>query len=105
MDNSNNWIYFDKKPPLQITDLQQIANALTRIADELEKSNNYNGKHFANDIKDNTTKLYKENKKKIEEMRPYKDISPFDFGVLNGIDEACRIILNKKELLGGEKKC
>lgn len=46
MENSNNWIYFDKKYPLEITGLQEIANALTRIADELEKSNNHIGKHF-----------------------------------------------------------
>ena len=52
MDNSNNWIYFDKNHPLQITGLQQIANALTRIADELEKTNKYTGKHFEGGEKD-----------------------------------------------------
>lgn len=39
--------------------------------------------------------LQKENEKKIEEMRPYKHTSPFDFGVLNGIDEAYRKLLKE----------
>lgn len=45
MDNINNWIYFDKRYSLKIEGLQEIGNALTRIADELEKSNNYTIQH------------------------------------------------------------
>lgn len=48
------------------------------------------------DIEDRVSMLQQDNAEKIEEMRPYKDVSPFDFGVLNGIDEACRIILRGK---------
>lgn len=46
MDNVNNWIHFDEKHSLKIEGLQEIGNALTRIADELEKSNKHTGKHF-----------------------------------------------------------
>lgn len=53
-------------------------------------------------IEDNASMLWIENNEKIEKMRPYKDVSPFDFGVLNGIDEACRIILGEKN--GKQKK-
>ena len=37
-----------------------------------------------------------ENEKRIDEMRPYKHQAPFDFGVLNGIDECCRKLLEDK---------
>lgn len=40
--------------------------------------------------------LKEENENKINEMRPYKHQSPFDFGVLNGIDECCRKLLEDK---------
>lgn len=41
-------------------------------------------------------KLKEENEIDIDEMRPYKHQSPFDFGVLNGIDECCRKLLEDK---------
>ena len=43
--------------------------------------------------KEHIQKLKEQNEKKIEKMRPYRHVSPFDFGVLNGIDEACRKLL------------
>lgn len=41
-------------------------------------------------------KLKKENEIKIDKMRHFKHSSPFDFGVLNGIDECCRKLLEDK---------
>lgn len=41
-------------------------------------------------------KIKEKNEKKIDEMRPYRHQGPFDFGVLNGIDECCRILLENK---------
>lgn len=41
--------------------------------------------------------LKKENEKKIDAMRPYKHQCPFDFGVLNGIDECCRKLLEDED--------
>lgn len=41
-------------------------------------------------------KLKKENEININKMRPYKHQCPFDFGVLNGIDECCRKLLEDK---------
>lgn len=41
-------------------------------------------------------KLKEENEINIDKMRPYKHQSPFDFGVLNGIDECCRKLLEDK---------
>lgn len=47
-------------------------------------------------LEDNISMLQQENAENINRMRPYKHMSPFDFGVLNGIDEACRKILGGK---------
>ena len=41
-------------------------------------------------------KLKEENEINIDKMRPYRHQGPFDFGVLNGIDECCRILLEDK---------
>lgn len=41
-------------------------------------------------------KLKKENEINIDKMRPYRHQGPFDFGVLNGIDECCRKLLEDK---------
>ena len=41
--------------------------------------------------------LKEENEKKIDAMRPYKHQCPFDFGVLNGIDECCRKLLEDED--------
>ena len=50
-----------------------------------------------NHIKKSKIKETKEeNEKRIDEMRPYKHQAPFDFGVLNGIDECCRKLLKDK---------
>lgn len=42
-------------------------------------------------------KLKKENEINIDKMRPYRHQGPFDFGVLNGIDECCRKLLEDKQ--------
>ena len=41
--------------------------------------------------------LKKENEINIDKMRPYRHQGPFDFGVLNGIDECCRKLLEDKQ--------
>ena len=46
--------------------------------------------------KSKVKELKEENEKRIDEMRPYKHQAPFDFGVLNGIDECCRKLLEDK---------
>ena len=40
--------------------------------------------------------LKKENEINIDKMRPYRHQGPFDFGVLNGIDECFRKLLEDK---------
>lgn len=47
-------------------------------------------------LEDSVSMLQRENAETMNRMRPYKHMSPFDFGVLNGIDEACRKILGGK---------
>lgn len=44
---SDNYLHFmEQTIKIDIVGLNQIAKALNRIADELEKSNKNNGKHF-----------------------------------------------------------
>ena len=47
----DNFLHFDDRKTINISisELKGIGNALTRIADELEKSNNYTGKHLKED--------------------------------------------------------
>ena len=61
---------------------------------EINKGDNDFNKQFV--PKSKIKELKEANEKKIDEMRPYKHQGPFDFGVLNGIDECCRILLEDK---------
>lgn len=61
---------------------------------EKNKGDNDFGKQFIPRAK--IQEIKEKNEKKIDEMRPYKHQGPFDFGVLNGIDECCRILLEDK---------
>lgn len=61
---------------------------------EINKGDNDFNKQFV--PKSKIKELKEANEKKIDEMRPYKHQGPFDFGVLNGIDECCRKLLEDK---------
>lgn len=67
---------------------EETNEAIEAVLNELEKKET-----LINTI----TMLKIENEEKIEKNRPYKDVNPFDFGVLNGIDEACRKILKNEK--------
>lgn len=74
----------------------KIATAmLTKgIYPEINKGDNDFNKQFI--PKSKIKKLKEENEKKIDAMRQFKHSSPFDFGVLNGIDDCCRTLLDEK---------
>lgn len=61
---------------------------------EINKGDNDFNKQFV--PKYEIEKLKKENEINIDKMRPYRHQGPFDFGVLNGIDECCRKLLEDK---------
>ena len=61
---------------------------------EINKGDNDFNKQFV--PKSKIKELKEANGKKIDEMRPYRHQGPFDFGVLNGIDECCRLLLEDK---------
>ena len=61
---------------------------------EINKGDNDFNKQFV--TKSKIKKLKEENEINIDKMRPYRHQGPFDFGVLNGIDECCRILLEDK---------
>lgn len=48
MEYRHNFLSIDKPIEIKINNLDGLTKALNRIADELEKSNNKNGKHFDN---------------------------------------------------------
>lgn len=60
---------------------------------EINKGDNDFNKQFV--PKSKIKKLKEENEKKIEAMRQFKHSSPFDFGLLNGIDDCCRTLLGE----------
>ena len=60
-----------------------------------EVNNNYIRKSLVVP-KSKIKKLKEENEINIDKMRQFKHSSPFDFGVLNGIDECCRKLLEDK---------
>ena len=61
---------------------------------EINKGDNDFNKQFV--TKSKIKKLKEENEINIDKMRPYRHQGPFNFGVLNGIDECCRILLVDK---------
>ena len=48
---SDNWIHQVGSIKINIPELDRVAKAINRIADELEKSNNKNGKHVEGEKK------------------------------------------------------